>query len=111
MQCIKCKTDLPEGAIYCYICGAKQIREYSKKKRGNGQGTVYKRGNSWEARITHYVNGTRRTQTKCGFSTKKAALDWLSSDRKTKGTVTLASLYGDYCEGSMLKLCTSKQTA
>ena len=51
MKCKKCGTDLPDAAAFCYSCGRKQIRD-SKKKRGNGQGSVYKRGDKWTAIIT-----------------------------------------------------------
>ena len=43
MKCIKCNTVLPEGAIYCHMCGKKQVQEKRKTlKRANGMGTVYK---------------------------------------------------------------------
>lgn len=51
MLCKKCNTPLPDDAVYCYACGRKQIRD-SKKRRGNGQGSVYKRGDKWTAIIT-----------------------------------------------------------
>lgn len=41
--CIKCKAALPEGAIYCPMCGKKQVAEKRKTlKRANGTGSVYK---------------------------------------------------------------------
>jgi len=43
MDCIKCKATLPEGAIYCPLCGKKQSPEPRKRrKRANGSGTIYK---------------------------------------------------------------------
>lgn len=43
MNCIKCKTELPSGAVYCPKCGKKQTPEARKAlKRANGMGTVYK---------------------------------------------------------------------
>ena len=43
MNCIKCKTELPNGALYCPMCGKKQTQERRKAlKRANGTGTVYK---------------------------------------------------------------------
>mgnify|MGYP000464618867 CR=1 FL=1 len=42
MDCIKCKSPLPEGALYCPMCGKKQVQERRKAlKRANGTGTVY----------------------------------------------------------------------
>lgn len=43
MNCIKCNKPLPEGALFCPICGKKQVQEKRKTlKRPNGSGTVYK---------------------------------------------------------------------
>ena len=45
------------------------------RARGNGDGSVYKRGTTWCACVTIYENGKeRRTKTKYGFETKRAAL-------------------------------------
>lgn len=43
MECIKCRAELPLGALYCPYCGKKQAQEKRKAlKRANGTGTVYK---------------------------------------------------------------------
>ncbi len=44
MNCIRCKAELPAGAIYCPVCGKKQTGTPPRKalKRANGTGTVYK---------------------------------------------------------------------
>lgn len=43
MQCKKCGTELVEGAIYCHMCGKRQIPEPRRRlRRANGTGTVYK---------------------------------------------------------------------
>ena len=42
-NCIKCKAALPDGALFCPMCGKKQASEKRKAlKRANGTGTVYK---------------------------------------------------------------------
>lgn len=42
-NCIKCKAVLPDGALYCPMCGKKQAVEKRKAlKRANGTGTVYR---------------------------------------------------------------------
>lgn len=42
-QCIKCRAELPPGALYCPACGKKQAAEKRKAlKRANGTGTVYR---------------------------------------------------------------------
>ncbi len=45
MQCIKCKKELPEGAVYCLYCGKKQVSAAKRKrhaKRSRGSGTICK---------------------------------------------------------------------
>lgn len=71
------------------------------KSRGNGQGTVFKRGASWTACVAVCEpNQPRRTKTKGGFSTKRDALAALPDLRKQllgfyrpSDTITLAKLY------------------
>lgn len=65
MQCRKCKTELPDGAAYCYICGVKQGKPQKRTKaRGNGTGCVYKLPNGkWRAEITlGYDSNQKRIQ-------------------------------------------------
>lgn len=49
MQCIKCGAELPDGSLYCNLCGKKQVQKKPARKgvkaRGNGQGSVYKQPN------------------------------------------------------------------
>lgn len=57
MQCVKCGAVLPEGSLYCNICGKKQAVVHRSGKgvkvRGNGQGTVYRLPNGkWRAEKT-----------------------------------------------------------
>lgn len=43
MDCVKCKATLPEGALYCPLCGKKQTpAQRKRRKRANGSGTIYK---------------------------------------------------------------------
>ena len=103
MKCRKCKAELPEGSKYCNMCGAKVAVERKPKSRGNGTGTVYKRGANWTAVI---VTGFeldsdnkmhRKTRSKGGFKTKREALEYiptlkLQPERKPKSK-TFAQLY------------------
>lgn len=103
MKCRKCKAELPEGSKYCNMCGAKVAVERKPKSRGNGAGTVYKRGANWTAVI---VTGFeldsdnkmhRKTRSKGGFKTKREALEYiptlkLQPERKPKSK-TFAQLY------------------
>lgn len=66
--CVKCKRELPEGALYCPVCGKKQTPEKRKAlKRANGTGTVYKlsgrRARPWAAAKSKVVIGYYATKT------------------------------------------------
>ncbi len=61
-NCIKCKAELPEGALYCPMCGKKRVGEKRKTlKRANGTGTVYKlsgrRSRPWVAAKKRIIIG------------------------------------------------------
>lgn len=68
MQCIKCRTELPDGAVYCPTCGKKQAPQQRKRlKRANGTGTVYKlsgrRTRPWVAQKQRVTIGYYETRT------------------------------------------------
>lgn len=56
MICVntKCRTMLPDGAKYCYVCGRKQAAQPRRKRiHANGQGSVFKLPNGkWRAEKT-----------------------------------------------------------
>ena len=85
MLCKKCKREIPDDSKFCNLCGAKQIRERSSKKRGNGQGTVYKGPDGkWIAEYTlgwDEADGklSRKMRRKKGFATKNEALAYIPS--------------------------------
>ena len=61
-NCIKCKAALPDGALFCPMCGKKQVPEKRKAlKRANGTGTVYKlsgrRSRPWVAAKNRVIIG------------------------------------------------------
>lgn len=82
-NCIKCKAELPEGAVFCHLCGKKQDKtQRTGTKRGNGQGSTYKRGKTWEAAVVlgyKLVDGKAKPirATKGGFRTKREAMEYL----------------------------------
>ena len=104
MNCVKCGTNLPEGAKYCHVCGRKQAVERRALRRPNGSGSVYKRGKTWTASVvvgwqTEYRNAkTMRVpirNAKGGFSTRAAAMAYIPQLRlmqKSKN-ITFRELY------------------
>lgn len=118
MTCRKCKKEIPDGSRYCNRCGAtQQPPERSVKKRGNGQGTVVKRGNGYRAIMRIYSPEYRCITRQ--FKKKSDALAALPDMRaelmgaraKKKGIVTLSLLYAGWSTSSAMKLSNSKQTA
>ena len=89
MLCRKCKKDIPEGSKFCNYCGTKQSYEKASKKRGNGQGCVYRMPNGkWKAEVTLGYDEAegklkRKKATKSGFETKKEALAYLPQLQQT----------------------------
>lgn len=102
-ECIKCAAPLPEGALYCPMCGRKQTASPSRrgKSRGNGTGSVYKDGDKWVAEITKgykEVNGKRKRVIvrKRGLRTKREALECLPAlkgQQKREKSITWNALY------------------
>ena len=102
--CKKCGADLPEGANFCPVCGRRTTAAPpSVKKRGNGQGSVYKMGNKWLAIVTlgYYIDedGKRHRRTHSKVYDRKSdavnALAKLQTDerKELKKTLTFKQLY------------------
>ncbi len=119
MKCLKCHKEIPEQSCFCNHCGAKQGKsEHTPKKRGNGQGTVYRRQNGkWQAEITlgYYIkNGKccRKRITKGGFDKKKDALAYLAVlqfGQEKKKQITIGSLWELFQNTKIPKLSPSRQ--
>lgn len=82
MTCKRCGSETPQNALYCPFCGKRVNYTPKAKKRGNGQGTVIKRGNSYTVIISvasHVEDGKlkRTRKSKGGFATKKEALAYI----------------------------------
>ena len=88
-------------------------------KRGNGQGTAYRRGNTWTAEVTDYFyiddsgNKKRKYKTKGGFRTKKDALAYCETLRgpDKRKAPTLLELYTVWEKANIDKLSKDKQSA
>ena len=118
--CRKCKKDIPEGGAYCPWCGVPVEQKRVTHRRGNGQGTAYRRGKTWTARV---VIGWKAAEdkkpspiyrTKGGFSTKRDALAYTSMlklDKPKEKAPKLIEYWETYCSGEFQQLSKSKQTA
>lgn len=117
--CKKCKKDIPDGAAFCPWCGMRQERLKGVKKRGNGEGYAFKRGDTWTVRIRRYVAIPAKDDvevkcmedTKGGFTTKKEALAYgqVMLGKAPRQTKTLADYWQLYAHDKLLKLSDGKQ--
>ncbi|MBE6943839.1 MAG: hypothetical protein E7453_06215 [Ruminococcaceae bacterium] len=102
-NCIKCGISLPENALFCHICGKKQVSTSTGRsaiRRGKGEGSAYKRGKTWEAAVVlGYKLKDGKAQpvrrTKGGFKTKKEALEYIPILRqdRCRSTPTINDLW------------------
>ena len=107
MICNKCRAELPAEAVFCHLCGSKQIREKRRRVRANGEGSVYKLANGkYKAVVVlgYYKteDGQLRKKTRSKVFEKRkdaaAALPHLRLDpapvqEKKKQAVTYKELY------------------
>ena len=104
MKCIKCSADLPEGAAFCFVCGRKQTRDFHRRFRGNGTGTVYQLPNkTWKAVVTlgyeidpDTMKVRRITRSRSGFRTKSEAVEFLPELKRMESVpedITFKGLY------------------
>lgn len=94
MICIKCKAELPDGALYCHLCGKKQVPERRKRrKRANGSGTIYKmsgnRAKPWAAKRNNVFLGSFKTYA----DAQKALERTTDADITDKYNLTFAQIY------------------
>ena len=105
--CGKCQREMPDDALYCPYCG-KRLTPAPRtiRRRGNGQGTAFRRNGAWVAQVTLYQytdedgKRKRKYKTKGGFPTKKAALEYIPVlfGQPSKEAPTLLELWDRYKE-------------
>lgn len=124
-KCIKCGADLPEEAIFCHICGKKQVEQKrAVRHRGSGMGTAFRRGKTWTGQAAGYsyiLKGkdgetrlVRHRPTKGGFKTKASALEWAAAQdvqQVKKEPPTLLELWQGWSENDLLTRSKDKQIA
>ena len=121
MLCPKCTREIPDDAVLCCYCGRVFQRRAPSARRANGQGTVYKRGNTWTARVTVgwavSPDGGKPRQlyrSKGGFATKSdamAAMQSLLEGISAKRAPTLEHYWNIYARDDLPQLSKSKATA
>ena len=94
MDCVKCKCTLPEGALFCPLCGKKQVPEQRKRrKRANGSGSIYKlqgnRKNPWAASRNGVFLGSFPTYA----AAQKALERTTDADITDRYNLTFAQIY------------------
>ena len=91
MFCRKCNKEIADTP-FCPFCGTKQEQPRGGvKRRGNGQGSVYKENGKWTASkvFGYYLDKEGKQKpmrtSKRGFTTKKEALLALASLERRNG--------------------------
>lgn len=106
-SCRKCHKELEQAWKVCPFCGTKVVRAPQAKHRGNGMGGVYKRGNTWTARVTvgWDAEGTPIRKTKGGFATRTDAMRYIEklkenpmAPRKADSFAKMFERFADFYE-------------
>lgn len=94
MICAKCKKEIPDGSLFCNLCGKKQTAEARKhKKRANNTGNISKlsgnRAKPWLARKNGVSIGTFSTRGEA----QRALERLVDIDVNTKFNMTFSDVY------------------
>ena len=121
MICPRCAREIPDDARLCCYCARVIIPKPQSSRRGNGQGSVRKRGSTWQCRIT--VGYTERPgkaplridRTKGGFRTRAEAVAYIPTLRELaeppRKAPTLAHYWALYEKDELPRLSDSKAMA
>lgn len=110
LKCRYCHKELQDDWKACPYCGnlvpTTNARGRKSPRRGNGQGSAYKRGKTWTAKVVVGWNisdggeATPVTRTKGGFRTKADALAYCTELKKTRAQefsgITLKGLFDQW---------------
>ena len=121
MICPKCKKEPPADSRFCPWCGRLLGPvPRSSTRRGNRQGTAFKRNGSWTAKWTVHSftdNDGKYHQvckTKAGFAKKMDALAYciqmLNEAAEEKQIPQLIDVWNQYKDGRLKELSKDKQT-
>lgn len=112
MICRKCNATIPDGSLFCNLCGTSQTPPAPHpKKRGNGQGTICKLpSGKWQAIVTlGYITDEsgklhRKKRTKV-FDKKKDAIAALPTLKNTvrPADIPLCTLYNQFTASDHFK--------
>lgn len=94
MECLKCKKQIQDDAIFCPYCGKRQVPEERKyKKRANGTGTISRlsgnRAKQWAARKNDVLIGTFKTRGEA----QRALERLVDVDVNEKFNLTFSQIY------------------
>ena len=123
-----CSAILHDDALFCHVCGKEQKLKPGgpgRKKRGNGQGAVYKQRGTWTARVLKYWyidanDGKSRPKyiIKTGFKSKTEAIKYIATlesqvlaKKKEKKVPTLNDLFRLYEKKDLHKLSKDRKGA
>lgn len=119
MICPRCKREIPDDSVLCCYCARVFKRTAKARTRPVGSGTVYKRGDVWEAQVTVGwsvdASGKRHRykRTKGGFKTKAEAMECCSQlireQTESRKALPLAAYWEIYSGGKMEKLSDEKR--
>lgn len=122
MICVKCRQNVADG-VFCCHCGADQRpQKRNPRRRGNGTGSIIKRGKTYTAIASGAVytvtteNGEKKLKRartwKSGFKTKAEANEYLVTLKENRKKVpTVSDLWERYKKNKLPKLSESKQVA